>query len=200
MKPLHQADLFGWSVFNEEKNMDFNGVFWHRPGGNVVVDPVEVSSHDAEHMAALGGVAWIVITNGDHLRAVETLRESTGAQVAGPAGEQESLALTCDTWLAEGDSLVDGLVALELHGSKTPGELALLLNGHTLITGDLVRAPRGGSLVMLPDAKLQDRDKAIASVVRLAEIPGIEAVLVGDGWPVFCDGQARLAELAARLA
>ena len=199
MKALHQSDLFGWSVFNEEKNMDFNGVFWQRAGGNVVVDPVEISPHDAQHMEALGGVAWIVITNGDHTRAVESLRERTGAKVAGPAGEKESLDLACDAWLADGDSLVEGLVAIALEGSKTPGELALLLGGHTLITGDLVRAPRGGSLVMLPDAKLQDRERAIASVLRLAEIPGLEAILVGDGWPVFSDGGARLSELAARL-
>jgi hypothetical protein len=90
-----------------------------------------------------------------------------------------------------------GLTALALDGSKTPGELALVLDGSTLVTGDLVRAHRGGGLDLLPDAKLVDRAAAIASVRRLAALPGIDAVLVGDGWPVFRGGAAALAELVA---
>ncbi|MDH6101923.1 MBL fold metallo-hydrolase, partial [Chrysosporum ovalisporum ANA283AFssAo] len=88
---------------------------------------------------------------------------------------------------------------LELHGSKTPGELALLLEETTLITGDLVRARKAGSLTILPDEKLLDREAAVASVQRLAALPHVEAVLVGDGWPVFRDGRDRLQELAATL-
>ena len=48
---------------------------------------------------------------------------------------------------------------------------------------------------MLPDAKLKNRDHAVASVARLvSDYPRLDAVLVGDGWPVFRDGLARLRE------
>ena len=53
--------------------------------------------------------------------------------------------------------------------------------------------------MMLPDPKLSDKTAAVASVRRLAELDGIEAVLVGDGWHIFRDGQARLRDLAATL-
>ena len=86
-----------------------------------------------------------------------------------------------------------------MQGSKTPGELALIIDGHTLVTGDLVRAHRADSLMILPDPKLTDRDLAVESVRRLAQIDGIESVLVGDGWPIFRDGQSRLQELADSL-
>ncbi|MDB9357154.1 MBL fold metallo-hydrolase, partial [Nodularia spumigena CS-587/03] len=46
---------------------------------------------------------------------------------------------------------------------------------------------------------LLNREAAVASVRRLAALPNIEAVLVGDGWPVFRDGGDRLLELAATL-
>ncbi|QQR46418.1 hypothetical protein JKA73_10205 [Myxococcus xanthus] len=36
------------------------------------------------------------------------------------------------------------MVALELHGSKTPGELAFLLEDTTLLTGELIRGHVGG--------------------------------------------------------
>ncbi len=109
------------------------------------------------------------------------------------------IRLRVDRWLEDGDEIVPGLRTLALEGSKTPGELALFIEPDTLVTGDLIRGHRGGWLNLLPDAKLTDRSRAIASVRRLLEQAGIQAVLVGDGWPVFRDGHARLEDLASSL-
>ena len=198
VKRLHRPDLFGWSRFDEARNLDFHSVLWRREGGNVVVDPLALSEHDRRHLAELGGVAWIVVTNSDHVRDAAALAAATGARIAGPAGERTSFPIECDRWLADGDEIVPGLRAYTLEGSKTPGELALVLEETTLITGDLVRAHEGGRLCLLPDAKLTDRASALASVARLAALPAIEAVLVGDGWPIFRHGGEALRELGAR--
>jgi len=195
MKSLHRPDLYTWSTFDEERNVDFNSVLWVRSGGNVAIDPPPITDHDRRHLDALGGVAWIVVTNSDHVRAAELLRASSGAKVAGPAGEQAGFPIPCDRWLADGEELVPGLTALALDGSKTPGELALVLEETTLVTGDLVRAHRAGALMMLPDGKLRDRSAALGSVARLAELPRIETVLVGDGWSCFHGARAALAAL-----
>lgn len=206
MKSLHRPDLYSWSTFDPERNVDFNGIAWIRPTGNVLIDPVPLSEHDTHHLQELGGASWIVITNSDHIRDAAAIAQQTGAQIAAPIGEQATFPpVTPPTganpirWLTDGEELVPGLQAIELQGSKTPGELALLLEETTLITGDLIRAHRAGSLMLLPDAKLQDRATAIASVQRLAAIPSITAVLVGDGWSVFRDGHDRLQELIATL-
>ncbi|MCX8071195.1 MAG: MBL fold metallo-hydrolase [Candidatus Binatia bacterium] len=195
MKQLHRDDLFCWSQFNEERDLDFHSVLWVRAGGNVAIDPLPLSAHDRAHLARLGGVAWVVVTNSDHVRATAELVALTGAQVAGPRAERDTFPISCQRWLGDGDEVVPGLRVLELHGSKTPGELALLLDPETLITGDLLRCHRAGWLCLLPETKLADRVAARASVERLVALPGIEAVLVGDGWPVFRDGHARLREL-----
>ena len=76
----------------------------------------------------------------------------------------------------------------------------MLLEETTLITGDLVRARKAGSLTILPNDKLLNREDAVASIKRLAALPHIEAVLVGDGWPVFRNGRDRLQELVASLS
>lgn len=204
MKSLHRPDLYSWSIFDPERNVDFNGVAWIRPKGNVLIDPVPLSEHDLAHLKSLGGAAWIVITNSDHVRAAPAIAPLTGAQLAAPHGEQSTLSITGTTgepirWLSDGEDVVSGLQVIELQGSKTPGELALLLEETTLITGDLIRARRAGSLMLLPDAKLQNRAAAIASVQRLAAISSIEAVLVGDGWSVFRDGRDRLKDLLTAL-
>ncbi|MBE9051001.1 MBL fold metallo-hydrolase [Nostocales cyanobacterium LEGE 11386] len=199
MKSLHRPDLYGWSTFNPARNIDFNGIAWVRPGGNILIDPVALSNHDWNHLQSLGGVVWIVLTNSEHVRAAKEIADQTYAKIAGPVGEKDCFPIYCDRWLADGDEVVPGLEVIELHGSKTPGELALLLEETTLITGDLVRARKAGSLTILPDEKLLNREAAVASVRRLAELTQVEAVLVGDGWPVFRDGRDRLKELLATL-
>jgi hypothetical protein len=195
VKQLHRPDLFGWSVFDTDRNLDFHGTAWIREGGNVLVDPVPMGDHDLAHLKELGGAAWIVITNSDHVRAADDLARTLFAKLAGPQAERDAMPLACDWWLADGDEVAPGMRVVELNGSKTRGELALFLAPDTLVCGDLVRGHVGGRLNLLPDAKLTDRAQALASVRRLADIEGVEAVLVGDGWPVFRDGRARLGEL-----
>lgn len=199
MKLLHRSDLYGWSVFNEDRNIDFHSAVWLRPEGNVVIDPLPLSNHDQSHLFELGGAAWIVITNSDHVRGTGNLAQATGARVMGPKGETDDFPFKCDRWLADGDEVMPGLTALEMHGSKTPGELALLLEQSTLITGDLIRAHEGGKLCLLPDGKLRDKRRAIESVRRLAALPKLETVLPGDGWPVFRDAKGVLGELLLSL-
>ncbi len=193
MKQLHRPDLYGWSVFDEARNLDFHGLCWVRDAGNVLVDPMPMSEHDLGHLTELGGVAVIVCTNSDHTRDIPALAERFGASVAAPAAEREGFPIHVDRWLTDGDELVPGATVFALDGSKTPGEVALRLHD-TLVCGDLIRGHVGGRLNLLPDPKLTDKSAALASVARLAAL-GVDAVLVGDGWHVFRGGQAALQDL-----
>lgn len=199
MKSLHRPDLYCWSSFDTERNVDFNSIAWIRPDGNILIDPLSLSPHDFAHLNSLGGVAWIIITNSDHIRAAKQLAYVFGAKIAAPAAEKATFAIACTRWLSDGEEFVPGLQVIELEGSKTPGELALLLEGRTLITGDLIRAHQAGSLMILPDAKLKNRAQAVASVRKLAQIDSIETILVGDGWSIWRDGSTVLKELADKL-
>ena len=195
MKYLHRPELRAWSSFDEGRDLDFNSVALIREGGNVLVDPLPMCDHDLQQLGELGGAASIVVTNSDHVRAAAALAELFGARLLGPRGERATFSLRCDDWLGEGDCVVPELRVLELEGSKTDGELSLLFDGHTLITSDLVRAQRPGCLNLLPDEKLKDKGAALRSVARLAELPGLQAVLVGDGWHLFADCAQALARL-----
>ncbi len=195
MKSLHRSDLFAWSIFDADRNVDFNSIAWIRPEGNVLIDPLPLSDHDWQHLQSLGKTTWIVITNSDHIRASKDIAQQTGAQLAGPIGEQSTFGLTCDRWLRDGDEVVPGLQVIELQGSKTPGELALVLDHTILITGDLVRAHQANQLMLLPLPKLQDASAAHHSVQRLASLQNIETVLVGDGWSIFNHGHLSLQAL-----
>jgi len=199
MKLLHRPDLFGWTIFDEDRNIDFHSVLWVREEGNIAIDPLPLSEHDKAHLKELGPLQWIIITNSDHVRDAAALAESTGAVIAGPAAERDSFPVSCERWLSDGDSLVPGLEAIELNGSKTPGELALLLEETTLISGDLIRAHAADALCLLPDKKIVDRQAVIESVKRIAGLPKLDAVLTGDGWPIFRGARDRLRHLLDQL-
>ncbi|MCX7107895.1 MAG: MBL fold metallo-hydrolase [Methylococcales bacterium] len=199
MKLLHRPDLFGWSEFDAERNLDFHSVLWVRENGNILIDPLPMSEHDHSHLQLLGGVNFIVLTNSDHCRDAEHIANNTGAQIFGPSGEEDTFPIICDRWLHDNEEIVPGLIAYQLEGSKTHGELALLLEHTTLITGDLIRCHIGGELCMLPKAKLTDYHKATQSIKRIADITGIKTVLTGDGWPIFNHGSEALHRLARSI-
>jgi hypothetical protein len=199
MKLLHKDNLYCWSEFDEDRNIDFHSYLWIRAEGNVVFDPLLLTSHDEEHLMSLGSVTHIVISNSDHIRDAKRLAEITGAQIWGPSEEASNFPIKCTKWLVEETSVLEGLDVYSLNGSKTNGELSFLIEGETLITGDLVRSHSGGKLCMLPEVKLLDIEEAKNSVKRLASIQGVKAILPGDGWPVFRDGGQVLSELAKSI-
>jgi glyoxylase-like metal-dependent hydrolase (beta-lactamase superfamily II) len=196
MKQLHRKDLFGWSEFNTERNLDFHSVLWVRADGNVLIDPLPLSAHDQNHLRQLGGAKIIVITNSDHCRDAFHIAKMTGAVIFAPANEQKGFPIACDNWVQDGQEIVPGLIAYQLDGSKTQGELALVLDHSTLITGDLIRSHVAGELCLLPEQKLSDLALAKESVRRMASLAGITTVLVGDGWPLFGHADAALKNLA----
>jgi hypothetical protein len=199
VKQLHRSDLFNWSEFNEERNIDFNGTLWLSPAGNVLIDPVTLTEHDINHLESLGGAAHVIITNSDHVRDAAKILLITGAKCWGPAAEKENFPISCDGWLSEEEQPIKGIEVFCLNGSKTPGELALLIDNKTLVTGDLIRSHEGGHLRTLPEAKLQNRELALKSIKRMASITNIQAVIPGDGWPVFNYGHEALLTLSQEI-
>lgn len=198
MKQLHRPDLLAWSAYDEPRRMDFNSLLWRREGGNVLFDPLPLTPHHRQHLEELGGATWIVLTTSDHVRGAAEIVALTGAKVLAPRGERGRLALPCERWLADGDEPFPGLRVHELLGSKTDGELALVLDETTAVFGDLVRAGRAGALSLLPPQKLADPIAALESVRRVRALhPRIAHVLVGDGWCAFHTGGALLDELLA---
>lgn len=195
MKQLHRKDLFGWSEFNPQRNLDFHSILWVRESGNILIDPLPMSEHDRSHLQSLGGASIIVITNSDHCRDAEAIAAQTGAKIYAPVGEQENFPISCDHWVSDNEEIVSGLIAYALEGSKTSGELALILEDNTLITGDLIRSHVAGELCLLPEEKLTNSELALKSVTRLANLSAIDTVLTGDGWPIFKYGSSALKHL-----
>ena len=194
MKRILFDDLYLWSVFNETRQLDFNGHLWVRPEGNVLVDPVPMIPSDLEQLERLGGAAWIVITNGDHERQAAFFRERTGAKIAAHTLDANALSLPVDRQVEDGEEIVPGLVAIHLRHGKSPGELALYWPQKKLVlAGDLVVGGPVGRVSLLMDEKLQDPPRAALELRKVLALD-FAHLLVGDGHAILHQGRERLLE------
>jgi uncharacterized cupin superfamily protein len=194
MKQSLFDDIYAWSVFNETRQIDFNGHLWIRPQGNVLIDPVAMIESDLEQLDSLGGAALIVLTNKDHERQADFFRRRTGASVAVHTADAQALECDADRLLCDGEEIVPGLIAVHLDHGKSPGELALHWpQKKLLLAGDLIVGAPTGAFSLLMDEKLADPPRAAAQIRRLLALP-FDAILVGDGHSILRDARQRLLE------
>ncbi len=200
MKRVMFDDLYTWSVFNEEKQFDFNGYLWVREAGNILIDPVPMNESDARQLDALGGAALIVLTNRDHERDAAALQERTGAQIVAHEADAPLFGLTVDRAVADGEDIVPDLRVLHLAHGKSPGEIALLWrDGSVAFIGDYVWGHPVGSLALGAEPAVADPAQAALQLRKLLAERNLDALLLGDGHSILRGARdALLSMLEAR--
>jgi glyoxylase-like metal-dependent hydrolase (beta-lactamase superfamily II) len=200
MKRLSLDNFYSWSVFSEQRQIDFSGHVWVREAGNVVIDPVAISDADLNQLFELGGAALIVDTNRDHARMSAFFRDQTGAHVLAHEGDAASFTFAIDRQLTDGEDVVPGMKVVHMRYGKSPGEIALVWPElRAAFVSDLVWGGPSGSLSFLPDEVLADPPRAALELRKLLAYPEVETILVGDGDSIFGNGRERLLEcLVAR--
>lgn len=207
MHPVTIPNVYAWSHWQPERKIFFTSHLLVREGGNVVVDPLPLDEHDAAEIAALGGVATILLTNRDHQRDAGGLRERFGARILASRTEADLFELAVDETFECGapsisssrthalHEVLPGISALALDGAKTPGEVAFVLDGqNAAIVGDALLGVPAGALSFLPDSKLADPHALVLSLRRLWSL-GLKALLLGDGASLFSGVDEALGEL-----
>ncbi len=190
MQKLSLPGMAMWSVWQPDRSMFFNSFFLERQDGNIVVDPLAATDDDIAYLKQHGGAAWIVITNRDHERRARDLVEVTGAKIA--CGEREASLLSgpVDRTLKDDEQLAAGIKVVGLDGGKTPGEIALYLQGRkAAVVGDALWGDPAGALRLPPDEKLIDPGKAALSLRQIWALR-LEVLLVGDGACIFGNADA----------
>lgn len=178
-----------WSVFSEEKGLDFHGYYLSTGGSAVLVDPVEPGDGVLEALEQLHPRPGIVLlTNKDHFRAAETFRDHFWAQLAVHELEDPLLPTTADSTFADGDLLLGALEVIHIPGAKTPGECAFYFpRPKALVLGDVLIGKPSGELSMMAPEKYADPELARRSLRRLLDYD-VDLVLVGDGDPILAGG------------
>lgn len=186
--------IMTWSVFNEEKGLDFNGHLVVNEEGCAVIDPPPLTEQQAQQAESLAKPTVIVITNEHHTRDAMTLAGRWRARILLPELDARSIpsAVRLGGTYRDGDRLPAGLRVVGLEGQKTPGESALLCEkAEALILGDALIGKPPGQLSLLPAAKYVDIAKARKGLRRLLDFP-FDVVLLGDGTSFPSGGRAAI--------
>lgn len=189
------TDILTWSRFSEPHGCDFNGHLVRHADGNLCIDPVEPDKDVVEEIGR-HGLARILLTNRNHSRAANLLRERTGARVAihpDDAAHARSQGTQLDDDVRAGEA-IGPLVAVAVPG-KSPGEVAFHWPARRLlIMGDAVIGHPPGRCGLLREAVIDDTPRLRASVRALLDLD-FDTLLVGDGVSILRDAKARLSEL-----
>jgi hypothetical protein len=206
MKDTLLEGLHAYSEWQPDRRIDFSSFFWARPEGGVLIDPLPLSDAQRGFVAERGGVRSILLTNADHWRATSVLREALGARVAAPAADREALgarAAEVDVFFEQRTELPDGLgdeIDIRwVRSGKTAAEAVLYLEPlRALVFGDVVRSHVSGQLMLLPDAKLEDRGQVVRDVLALRDI-NQHAILLGDGDSLWTGARSAFLEFLRDL-
>lgn len=193
------GDILTWSWYSEPHGYNFNGLLITDPAGNLCIDPAETTD-DALNELVRRGVARILITNRNHVRAANRVRERTDAR---------TYIHQDDAAYAKGqDAALDGelhigetIGPLDIIGvsGKSPGEVAFHWpQRKILIVGDAVIGKPAGRLSLLSERVMDDPARLRRSLRQLLDLD-FDTVLVGDGVPVLVNAKERLKELVDSL-
>jgi glyoxylase-like metal-dependent hydrolase (beta-lactamase superfamily II) len=146
------------------------------------------------------GVAHIIITNRNHSRAANLVRDRLGARTA---IHPEDAAHACGqgTHVDANLRIGERIGPLEVIGvaGKSPGEVALLWRERRiLIVGDAVIGNPPGECSLLPEKVMDDPVRLRSSVRALLDLD-FEILLVGDGVSILSGAKDRLRQLASRF-
>ena len=191
------TDILTWSWFSEPHQYYFNGHLVRNPGGNICIDPVE-PAEDGLDGIAIEGVARILLTNRNHSRAANRVRDRTGARTAIHGSDAEHArneGAELDDTLEVGERI--GPLEVINAAGKSPGEVALFWrNRRTLIVGDAVIGNPSGHCGLLPD-RVKGNPAGLRGSVRKFLDLDFDTLLVGDGESILENAKARLEELVA---
>jgi len=185
--------VYTWHWFAERFGYDFNGYLID----GMCIDPVEMDDATLEAIAARG-VTRILLSNRNHYRAAEKVRQRTGAIVAvhpADAAFVRDKGVQVAGELAAG-GVVGPLKVVPVPG-KSPGEVAFHWpERRVLVVGDACVGKPPGNLALLSEKVLDDPARLRESLRSLLALD-FDAILVGDGAPVLTDAKQALAALVA---
>jgi len=175
-------NIWEWSWFSEEKQLNFNGHLLTVGEHRILVDPPPMTPGDIAFARQGGPVDYIIVTNRDHERETAQLREEFHCTVMVPELDAKDIALSTIKTCKDGELLPGGIWVIQLTHQKSPGESALFLDTGKgiLIVGDAIIGHPEGAVRLLPPEKYADIHQAREGLRRVLKY-NFDSLIVGDG-------------------
>ena len=191
-------NLYQWSEFSVEKQLNFNGYYLVHNGESVSIDPPVLLDNDLQSLKNLliknsdSPLKAILLTNVHHDRISQKAKEIFNVPVYIHENDVSELDFEADHTFVNGDKLFCGLKVIHLKNQKSPGESAFYLEDQKkMFVGDALIGKVLGKLNMLPPDKFVDIDEARKSLQVLKSFD-FDDLLLGDGECILGEGKKTL--------
>jgi glyoxylase-like metal-dependent hydrolase (beta-lactamase superfamily II) len=175
--------LFHWSVYDPACRCEVGSIAVKVASGLVVVDPIPLADEAWAELIADAPLRAILLTNGNHVRAAEALRQKNKVPIVTSIGAHKAVApLVPDVTLLESE-LIYGASAIPIPGA-TPGETAFYFDGGIVALGDaVINLDSEKGLELLPDKYCDDPRENRRSLAKLLELD-FHTLTFAHGLPV----------------
>ncbi len=194
-------NIYQWSEYSEEKQLNFNGYFLAQQDQSVFIDPPSLTDDGLQELKELVSkhsdcpLKAILLTNVHHDRMSQKLKEVFSSPIYIHENDQELLDFTPDHTFRDGETLFCGLKAIHIKDQKSPGETAFLLEDRKILfVGDALIGKVPGKLNLLPPDKYPDITKA-KKALEILKNYDFNDLLLGDGEPILGEAQSSLHKL-----
>lgn len=183
-------NLFRWSEFSDEKQLNFNGYYLVNREESVIIDPPDLSNDGMSELKnriadhARSPLKAVLLTNAHHDRASLNFKETFHIPIYVHENDKDLLDFTPDHTFKDDEILFCGLKVIHLKEQKSPGESAFLLEDQKkLFVGDALIGKTPGKLNLLPPEKYKDIHKA-KEALKVLKSCDFDDLLLGDGEPI----------------
>ena len=194
-------DIWQWSWFSDEKQLDFNGLFLEIGEHKILVDPPPMTAEARAVVRRHDPIDYIIITNRDHIREAAAYQAELKCQLRVPEADAAQMDVKPTKTYKDGELLPGGIWAIHLREQKSPGESALFIDRGrgVLIVGDALIGKPPGAVRMLPGEKYADLAKAKEGLRRLLKY-NFDSLLVGDGSSILVGGKQQVEQFLSETS
>jgi glyoxylase-like metal-dependent hydrolase (beta-lactamase superfamily II) len=160
--------------------------------GMYLIDPILLEKAALDELIGSGGVAGIIVTNGNHHRAAVRFVEQFAAAVVGHLDGFPDQQSSRFRQVADGDAVCDGLKVISIEGA-VPGEIVLhhTSDGGTLIVGDALINFEPYGFTFLPRKYCSNEKEMRRSLRKLLDYKA-ERIFFAHGPPIVSGANDRL--------
>lgn len=189
-------NIWQWSWFSDEKQLDFNGLLLTIGEHTILVDPPLMTPEARAIVRRHEPIDYIVLTNRDHLREAPAYQAEWHCQLYVPEADAAQMEVNPTRTYKDGELLPGGMWVIQLKNQKSPGESALFIERGrgVLIVGDALIGQPSGALRLLPPEKYADPARAKEALQRLLKY-SFDSLLVGDGVSILAEAKLQVERL-----
>ena len=197
LKKLY-SNVYQWSEFSNEKQINFNGYYVSCLSEAVIIDPPLLSDDGIRELKNIikekpnSPLKAIMLTNVNHDRMCLKFKEIFNVPVCIHEDDARALDFQADHTFCSDDVEFFGFEVIHLSNQKSPGECAFYLKDEKkMFIGDALIGRVPGELNLLPPEMFSDINLAVKSLKVLSGYD-FDDLLLGDGESIIGNGKKAL--------